>query len=188
MVKVGFIVEGDSERTVIESAAFEQFLKDHDFELVRPVIDAKGGGNLLPQNIGAFIDRLRQEEAEHIVVLTDLENEASTEVVKKRIENEHITVIFVAVKALEAWFLADTQAMRTWLGDDAFDEPHPENTIHMPWDRLKQIAAQLGKRGPANKVRFAQKMVTHYGFSISNAAQHHNCPSAKALVEYFKGR
>ncbi|WP_255557138.1 hypothetical protein [Sodalis sp. dw_96] len=44
MVKVGFIVEGDSERTIIESAIFKQFLKDHDFELVRPVIDAKEGG------------------------------------------------------------------------------------------------------------------------------------------------
>jgi hypothetical protein len=37
MVKVGFIVEGDSEKIVIESSDFKAFLQENDFELVNPV-------------------------------------------------------------------------------------------------------------------------------------------------------
>lgn len=54
MVKVGFIVEGESEKLVVESPMFQQWLHDHDCTLVTPVIDAKGGGNLLPQHIEPF--------------------------------------------------------------------------------------------------------------------------------------
>lgn len=186
MVKVGFIVEGDSEKIIVESTAFAQMLKDTGFELVHPVINAQGGGNLLPQNIGTFVSTLQQKQVENIIVLTDLENEASIDAVKHRIENEHVDVIIVAVKALEAWFLADTQAMRAWLKNDVFEELQPEQTADMPWDRLKEIAAQLNKRGPGNKVAFAKQMVKHHGFSIGNAAQHPNCPSARALTEYFE--
>ncbi|WP_339480311.1 hypothetical protein [Pseudomonas sp. RL_5y_Pfl2_73] len=39
MVKVGFIVEGDSEKIVIESADFKAFLQANDFELVNPVVN-----------------------------------------------------------------------------------------------------------------------------------------------------
>lgn len=92
-----------------------------------------------------------------IVVLTDLENESGIETVRSRIANENIAVIFVAVKALEAWFLADTETMRAWLDTPDFIEHFPEATPNMPWDRLKQIAQELHKRGPGNKVGFAKK-------------------------------
>lgn len=48
MVKVGFIVEGDSEKIIIESYSFQQFLLNKGYELVRPVINAKGGGEFTP--------------------------------------------------------------------------------------------------------------------------------------------
>lgn len=187
MVRMGFIVEGDSEKIIVESEKFRQFLTLNEAELVTPVINAKGGGNLLPDNIDAFLDVLEQKQAEVIIVLTDLENEANSEAVQTRIANERISVVFVAVKALEAWFLADTEAMRLWLEEDDFLEPFPENTPAMPWDRLKQIAVELGKRGPGNKVGFAKKMIKQ-GFSINRAAQHPQCSSARALVEWFENQ
>ncbi len=52
MVKVGFIVEGDTEKVIVESPAFSAWLTANGITLCHPVIDAKGGGNLLPQNIG----------------------------------------------------------------------------------------------------------------------------------------
>lgn len=55
MVRIGFIVEGDSEKIVIESVKFREFLRLNGFELVTPVVNAKGGGNLLPQNIEAYL-------------------------------------------------------------------------------------------------------------------------------------
>lgn len=185
MVKVGFIVEGDSEKIVVESVAFQVFLQEHGFELVTPVINAKGGGNLLPQNIEVFIERLRLREVERIVVLTDLEDEPSIDTVKQRISNAGIDTIFVAVKALEAWFIADSTAMGKWLNDPNFREPLPESTSGKPWDRLKEIARDLDKRGPGNKTAFAKRITKTFGFRIDRAAQHDECPSAKILVEYF---
>ena len=54
-IKVGFIVEGGSEKIIVESPQFGELLNTNGYELVTPVIDAEGGGNLLPQNIDVFI-------------------------------------------------------------------------------------------------------------------------------------
>lgn len=48
MVKMGFIVEGDSEKIIVESEKFRQFLLSHDTELVTPVINAKEGVTYYP--------------------------------------------------------------------------------------------------------------------------------------------
>ena len=185
MVKVGFIVEGASERIIVESEMFQHLCRLAGYELVTPVVDAQGGGNLLPQNIEAFISRLDNADAQHIFVLTDLEDEVSVTAVRDRIADRRISTIFVAVKALEAWYLADTQAMNNWLGISDFYEEYPEATVEKPWDRLKEIAADLGKRGPGNKVAFTKKIVKHWEFSLVRAASHPNCPSAKELTAYF---
>lgn len=180
MVKVGFIVEGDTEKILIESYRFKAFAKNNGVEVCSPVIDAKGGGNLLPQNILPSVARLRMAHVDHIVILTDLETAPSVETVKARIGLEHTNLIFVAVKAIEAWFLADTGALRRWLKiDDAF-ELAPEATPGMPWDRLKALAAELKVRGPGNsKPIFARNMCERYGFDLTQAALHPACPSAK---------
>ncbi len=186
MVKVGFIVEGDSEKIILESVQFREFLASHGCKLVTPVINASGGGNLLPKNIEVFLTRLRQQPVDKIIVVTDLETEASVSVVRERINNPAIDIIFVAVKALEAWYLADTPAMRRWLGSKSFHEEQPEATEDMPWVRLAEIARELDKRGPGkSKTAFAKRMVKHYGFSIDSAGKHPACPSAKEVVDHF---
>ena len=185
MVKVGFIVEGDTEKLIVESPAFVDWLVANGITLVSPVVNAKGGGNLLPRNIGPFVATLQRTQAEHIVILTDLENEANPAVVRARIGQQQNHLIFIAVKAIEAWFLADTQAFRQWLKIDTVEEPTPEQTLGMPWERLKEIARENDKPGPGtNKVIFAKRMIKHYGFTISNAAQHSNCPS---VLEFTLG-
>jgi hypothetical protein len=184
MVKVGFIVEGDTEKLIVESPAFVDWLVANGITLVSPVVNAKGGGNLLPRNIGPFVATLQRAQAEHIVILTDLENEANPAAVRARIGQQHNNLIFIAVKAIEAWFLADTQALRQWLKIDTVEEPTPEQTLGMPWERLKSIAHENQKRGPSSKLIFAKRMIKHYGFTISNAAQHANCPS---VLEFTLG-
>ena len=186
MVKAGFIVEGASERIVIESARFQALLQSCGYTLVTPVIDAKGGGNLLPQHIDSFLDRLDTAGAERIFILTDLEDEPQVATVRNRVAHHRIDFVFVAVKALEAWFLADSSAMNTWLGVENFQEASPEATPGKPWDRLRQIATELNKRGPgSSKVAFTRKMVDRWDFMIERAADHPSCPSAKELVSYF---
>lgn len=114
MVKVGFIVEGACEKIVIESAVFKDFLQRNDFELIEPVVDANGAGNLLPHNIEPFIGVLEANGAERLYILTDSDG-LPVESVKERINHAKITAYFIAVKAIEAWFLADTQAMKKFL-------------------------------------------------------------------------
>jgi len=179
MVRVGFIVEGDTEKIIIESDSFRAWAKVNGIEICSPVINAKGGGNLLPQNIVPSIAQLRLARAEHIVILTDLENSPNAESVKTRIGAEHTDLIFVAVKAIEAWFLADTSALKKWLKLDGVLENDPEATPGMPWERLKALAAEKKARGPGNnKPIFAMKMCKQYGFEVAHAATHANCPSA----------
>lgn len=190
MVKVGFIVEGDSEKIVIESEKFKNFLQKNGFELADPVINAKGAGNLLPDNIEPSIERLEKAGAENLYILTDSDGE-SIEKVKERIKHTKITAYFIAVKALEAWFLADTQAMRYFLQDEDFEgEEYPEQTQFMPWERINEIVKEhkITKGRGTNKVAFAKKMVKYWSFSIENAAKHPNCPSAREVIEYFHAK
>lgn len=188
MVKVGFIVEGETEKIIIESDKFKEFLKQNNYELVNPVIDAKGGGNLLPSNIEPFIKCLKDSQAEMIVVLTDLEDEISVDKVKERIKHSEIKVIFVAVKAIEAWFLADTEAMKLFLKVDNFMEEFPEQTINKPFERIKEIIKEKNARGVGSKIILAKHMIKHHNFSIENSANHPNCPSAKEMIDYFKNQ
>ncbi|HCC4393441.1 TPA: hypothetical protein M5M71_004378 [Escherichia coli] len=189
MVKIGFIVEGDTESIIVNSPAFIAFLRTNNFELVTPVIDAKGGGNLLPKYVDNFVARLRNVGAERICILTDLEDAASVADVQARIAHQDVDISFIAVKAVEAWFLADSEAMKKWLKVDAFNEALPEATTEMPWDRLKEISCELGKQGPgSSKTAFARRMVTHHGFDIQGSARHPACTSARELVDWFENQ
>jgi hypothetical protein len=182
VVRLGFIVEGDSEKIMGESASFRRWASAQGLEICSPVINAKGGGNLLPHHMAPMMTILAKSQPDHVVVLTDLEEEASVDAVKARITSTHTSLIFVAVKALEAWFLADTQAMRAWLKQPSFSEAFPEATPGMPWDRLKEVAQQQGARGPGtNKVIFAKRFCGSHNFQIASAAAHPACPSAKAF-------
>lgn len=184
MVKIGFIVEGDTEKIIIESDRFRIWSKANGIEICSPVINAKGGGNLLPHHIQPMIAQFSAAAPDHIVILTDLENEPDIESVKNRITTAHTEYIFVAVKAIEAWFLADTLAMRRWLKIENVFEAEPENTPGMPWERLKAIAAENIARGPgSNKPGFAMRMCKHFGFEIAEAARHPACPSAKLFYD-----
>ncbi len=182
MVKLGFIVEGYSEKIVVESKTFKKWLVNNGISIAHPVINAEGGGNLLPKHLKEAIQRLTHQEVDHIVILTDLECEPDEDAVRQRIGNQYTNLIFIAVKALEAWYLADTEAMRKWLKVDSFYENKPQETPAMPWDRLGDIAKELNKRGTGpSKPKFAKIMVDHCGFDVVRAAQHPHCPSAKAF-------
>jgi len=143
------------------------------------------GGNLCTKNIEPFVKKCpTQANPDKIIILTDLECDPCVTATKARIVHEGIDKIIVVKKALEAWFIADTLAMRTWLGSKDFFETAPELTPDMPWQRLKQITFESGARGPGErKIAFTQRMINRFGFSIERAANHPNCPSAKYFLE-----
>lgn len=197
MVKVGFIVEGDSEAILIKSVMFRNWCQNNGLSVVDPVINAKGGGNLLPNYLTNQVERFLngKEPPDKIVILTDRENAVSDDEVRERIHGyppeKRIDFVFIAVKALEAWFLADGAAISKWLNEDRFFEEFPEKTDEMPWDRLKEIAKDKKKRGPGESRLLFTKKILNYGFSLEQAAKHTNCSSVKkfhdTLIKWGKG-
>lgn len=193
MVTAGFVVEGPSDKKLIESDQFQTFLQDEcRLALKHPIIDAGGNGQMYHKNIGFHVHTLHQTAApDKIIVLADLDPEQCAPCITKRkqiIGAENIDLVAIARKAMEAWFLADTQAMRQWLGQADFYEECPEQTPQAPWDRLKEIAKERKTQRPGqNKKLFASRFMRNYDFNLLRAAEHPNCPSARYFVERLRG-
>ena len=180
MVKVGFICEGKTEKAIIESAAFQTWLYQNRIECVFEVIDAKGGGNLLPHNIGLITKELALRGAQHIVILTDSDDDLCVTLTRQRINalpNQHVTV---AVKQIEAWFLSDTETLQNLLNDTGFYCGEPEK-IPIPFEYLKDLFLQKTGRGVGGKAILVNRMLK-YGFTPERAAAHPNCPSARYFL------
>ncbi|MEO5642177.1 MAG: hypothetical protein ABIQ40_00090 [Bacteroidia bacterium] len=183
MVKIGFIVEGASEKKVLDSAAFRIFLEKEKIAFVGEVIDAKGGGQLLPRNRERHVLRLKGKGATHIIILSDKENDPCFTSVKKRIAPQHSETVLISAKALEAWFLADSKTL-TRIFRRPFNYPSPENTIVNPFDIIKDEFSKRNKDFDTKTI-LADRMIRN-GFTIQNAAAHKNCPSAKYFLEKLK--
>jgi len=181
MVKVGFICEGACEKIIVESEAFQGLLQRLNIECILPIIDAKGNGNLLPKYIHIYLDILKKAGAEKFVVLTDLDADACITVTKNRITENGTqiienAIIIVAIKQLEAWYLADDMMMSNLLKKNYCEEnsEHIDNPIEtLSTLHLTHIGRGLG----SDKPKIATK-VLKTGFSIENAAKHPKCKSA----------
>ncbi|UFH54340.1 hypothetical protein [Spirosoma sp. KNUC1025] len=176
MVKIGFICEGKTEKNVIESDKFQDWLKINGFECSLPVIDAKGNGNLLPHKIEALRRELLDRNVQKIIILTDLDIDSCISLTRQRITERDNQIIIVAVKQIEAWFLSDTPTLQSLFNDSSFIFEHPEQEIN-PFLTLQQLLVSKTNRGVGSKGILVSRMLK-YGFSVENAAQHPNCSSA----------
>jgi hypothetical protein len=179
MVKVGFICEGECERVMVESAAFNGLLQQYNLKLVL-AIDARGGGNLLPEHISNYIAILEDKGAEKIIILTDLEYNDSIAAVKTRINARAEDILIIAVRQFEAWILADTATMRELLQDTTFYFEYPEEET-IPYETIRQLMLTHTSRG-VNKLRLCKRALLN-GFTVENAAAHDNCYSAKYFLD-----
>jgi hypothetical protein len=192
VVTVGFVVEGASDKKLVESHSFREWLKQEcQLQVIDHVVDVEGNGNLCSRNIALYVNLFRkQHNPDKVVVLADLDPEKCAPCITKRKEiigNDNVDLVIIARKAMESWFLADTEAMKNWTKRGSFFEEHPEQTPSMPWDRLKEIGLETIGRGIGrNKIFVADKFINHHGFSVQRAAQHPDCPSAKYFVEKLK--
>ena len=185
MVTVGFVVEGDSDKYLVESELFRTWLcEECNLKVVDKVANAKG--NMRSRYIEDQVRLLRQDtNPDKVIVLADLDPDERVPCVQARKElvgSKGIDLVIIAKKALESWFLADTEAMRRWLGDDTFYEVAPETLTGMPWDRLRELRDKKG-RGLGTKGSFPRQFILRHGFDVRRAAQHANCPSARYFVE-----
>ncbi len=137
MVTVGFVVEGASDKKLVESQSFHDWLKqDYQLQVIDQVVDVQGNGNLCSRNISLYVNLLKkQHNPDKIVVLADLDPEKCAPCITKRKEiigSDNIDLVVIARKAIESWFLADTDAMKSWTKQGRFFEDSPEQTPSMP--------------------------------------------------------
>lgn len=187
MVSVGFICEGESDSILYQSETFYKFLEQLNIRRIS-VINSKGGGNLLPHNIAGYIDSLEKQGAEKIVIITDLDDAPCITLRKEQIDARPEDVVIIAVKELEAWFLADSITMKRLLRLQHFTFQLPEEELE-PLDTINNLLTHytgkgIGKSGSA-KSKLAKRML-NFGFDFYKAADHPNCPSARYLINKLK--
>ncbi|MCA6363583.1 MAG: hypothetical protein IM638_11135 [Bacteroidetes bacterium] len=181
---VGFIAEGASERLILESESFRDFLKKNQLHFVTSVIDATGNCNQLPHRRAEAVNILKDKGASIIIILTDKDHEPCITTVKNRILPGKDELVIVSVSQLEAWFLADTVAMRKFLNSTTFECEYPEAFIR-PIDEIKKLRLSQSGRGVSDKIILTRLMLQS-GFSVERAASHTNCKSAGYFIEKLK--
>lgn len=176
MVKVGFIVEGETEKLIIDSEGFQALLTELNIECVSEAINASGNGNLLPHNIIPFRETLKDLGAEYIIILTDKDNDTCITMTRQRVTEREKQIIIVAVQQIESWFLADSQTLSIMTEPDfVFELPESES---VPFETIGNLILTKKGRGiGTRKTRFALNFLRN-GFSLQRAAQHANCQSA----------
>ena len=180
MVRLGFIVEGETEKIILEQSDFFDFLREHNIAFIKDVINANGNGNLLPHNISKHAQILSAKGATHIFVLTDQDQDKCVTLTKQRVAALPDHYVIIAVKQVEAWFLADSVAMQQYLSVDEFYFDDPELEVD-PFKTIGALRMRHRQRGIPSKITLAKTLIQTFGFSIKNAAKHPNCHS----IHYF---
>jgi hypothetical protein len=187
MVKIGFLVEGDTEKKIIRSQIFNEFLASNNLEAIPTLFPAKGNmGKDVFKNldkINSLIEILKEKVAEHIFVIRDLEDLECVVLARNEINSESVQKVIVE-KTIESWFLADTEALQKVFSSDNIIVEFPEK-VKNPFNEPKQISKEKENRGISDKLIFAARMLNN-GFSIENAAKHPNCDSAKYFIKKLK--
>lgn len=196
MVSVAFIVEGHTEVELLSSHYFRHWLQQKcGITMIGnpKTSNCKGNGNMCTvklENLARIIKKAYKPD--YIVVLADLDPNDQIKCITRRkqfIGEKSVDLIIVARNSIEAWFLADTKAMQSWLGKESenFREAEPEIHINS-WERLEKYAKAYKAKLPPNgsKKDFARLFIQKHQFDLERAASHKNCPSAKYCVEKLK--
>lgn len=135
---------------------------------------------MLPHNIQPYTAILESLGAKFIIIVTDLDDDSCITETKNRISARKQDIMIVAVKKIEAWFLACTPAMRKLLGQPSFEYPNPEEDLE-PFEKINNLLIKHSGRGIGKKTAGKKKLVNRlleHGFDLTDAAAHANCPSA----------
>ena len=182
MVRLGFIVEGATEKIILEHSDFFNYLDGLKIDYIADVIDAEGNGNLLPHNLVRHIQILEDKGATHIFIVTDLDDEECITNTKARISPLANQTVIVSIKEIESWFLADHEVMRKYMDDPAFSYEQPES-INDPFEEIKLIRKEKTGKGLTDKKILANSLVRKHKFSLLSAASHPGCSSAKYFMD-----
>lgn len=184
MVKIGFICEGRTDKLLLESKQFDELLAKLNLSKIN-VVFTGGAGNLLPKHIEIFRKTLIEAGAEKIFIVTDLDADKCITVTKQRLQALEAEQVIIAVRAIESWFLADSQTLSLLL-KKPIEIDFPEHETN-PFETLRTIFIEesTSGRGVGTKPILARRMIK-YGFTIERAAAHPNCPSARYFLTKLK--
>lgn len=201
MVKIGFIAEGDSEDIFLKSLSFKSYLNqigmDTSSELI---INAEGKKKLyhptgdfskLKARVDTWLQTLYDKGVQAVFLLLDRDNDDhSYTQFKSKVYHHLQNVVIVATQELEAWYLADTEAMRKLLHKKVDAIKQPESYIK-PIDEIIRLMQLHRNRGVPNKKILTNNML-RCNFSLAKAAAHPACPSAayfqRKLMEAAQNR
>ena len=193
MVKVGFIVEGDTEKQIVSSDSFKALCRKAGIEVINgifPTNKRERGKDVFKnaEKLHSFTQLLHDMGAEHIFCMRDLEDLLCISSAKTEIQNADETVIkIIVVKQIETWFLGDVALLKTYFGSnflELFPEVANPETIIKPSEKLKEISmATRNGKGIGDKLLFAKSLLRN-GFTIEHSAV--NCPSARYFLDKLK--
>lgn len=183
MVNTSFICEDDAGKKIVDSSSFRQLLVVNEVNLVLPIHNAMGKGNLSQENISGLINKSIDNGAKHIFVLVDLDDDSCITNTKQNLIQQSNCNIIVCKRAIEAWFLADTQTLSALFKRNAHFE-NPENPS-VPYDVINQMHKEAFNGRGVSKAILPIKLLG-LGFTVEKAAGHANCPSARYLLEKIK--
>jgi hypothetical protein len=187
--KIGFICEGETEISLLGSEMFKDLLSEMDLESVGE-FDVGGRDNLLNKNddVEKKFMILNDRTAEKIFVLSDLENDPCISYYKGRMfDYNSLTQDIVAVKAIESWLLSDSNTL-SYLLKKRYIFEYPENTDVLPLNKLQEIFLNETGRGLGigkKKPKIMKKFIKN-GFTLDEAAKHHNCSSVKYFIKQLE--
>lgn len=187
MKKIGIIGEGSSETIIFNSEAFNNFSLANQLSIVG-VYNAGGRDIILNKSpkIESFFKIFKDLNADYIIIVSDLENDVCISAYKNKIPKyDDKQIEIVAVRSIESWLLADTDTLKMLL-DTEFYYEYPESTNKLPFDELQEIFLIHTQRGLGPSKPRIMKRFVRSGFSVSNSANHKNCPSAAYFVNKLK--
>jgi len=183
MVRVAFICEDDAGKKIIESQNFRELLEENNLQLVLPVYNAKGKGNLTEENVKGLVSTALDNGAERIFLMTDMDQDLCVTRTKEQLIVDKACTIVVCKKSIELWFLADTKALSALLKrNEQFEDP--EEPSH-PFDVINELHKDSFNGRGISKAILALKMVG-VGFSVVAAANHNKCSGARYFVEKIR--
>lgn len=172
MVRLGILCEGESETYILKSNLFQRWLHENDINLIEVrVVGSKN--QYWEDRIESHISILLDLGIDEILIMVDLDKDACITETKSNIRIGKGQHVVVSVKEFENWYLADHVAISQLVGNEVYID-FPENEEDAV-DTIVQLNNGRGFGG--SKPRLAMKMRNN-GFSIQNAANHPNCPSA----------
>ncbi|MBL7648587.1 MAG: hypothetical protein JNK74_20620 [Candidatus Hydrogenedentes bacterium] len=176
---------------MVESSCFRNWMHgDLGLEVADPVLNVSSIDNLRSHRLSlqfpAFVKEARPDK---VVILADLDPSAVVPCItgrKQLIFADGVDLVLIARTSVESWFLGDTEAMRSYMGNNEFFEAMPEVYANA-WERLKSVLVEHTGRGPgASKPKFAEKFIQRHGFDLTRAAAHPACPSAAYAIARLK--